>query len=382
MDEIIQTFNNTFKEFLLELNKAFPEEVSNNIINNYNPDKESALKTVSQITETFAGLSTRISEEDDNIFYEKSIILLSDLDLSLIFKNASESNKNVIWKYIQTLFLMSTAINTKKTSVDEMADVFKESLPENEVNEMKDGINQILTKLTKTVSENKGNDDVNIEDTYKGMFAGTQIGQLAEEIAQGINLEEFTKGMEENLSSDSMNPPNLNDVLKMFSEDNGLLNVMNTVSDTLKTKMENGELDQEKMLSEVNQIFSKIQNEPMMKDIFQSKDIKNMFANCANPNMNSKAGMPPGMPPGFGPVLQNMFGNSTNTTDNEDFDVLEEMFSDSKMNKGGITQKNIKKAMQAISNEQPKKTILTQKEKKERLRAKLKEKIKRRNKQN
>ena len=75
--------------------------------------------------------------------------------------------------------------------------------------------------------------------------------------------------------------------------------------------MENGELDQEKMLSEVNQIFSKIQNEPMMKDIFQSKDIKNMFANCANPNMNSKAGMPPGMPPGFGPVLQNMFGNST-----------------------------------------------------------------------
>ena len=40
------------------------------------------------------------------------------------------------------------------------------------------------------------------------------------------------------------------------------------------------------------------------------------------------------------------------------------MFSDSKMNKGGITQKNIKKAMQAISNEQPKKTILTQKEKK------------------
>ena len=117
-----------------------------------------------------------------------------------------------------------------------MADVFKESLPENEVNDMKDGINQILTKLTKTVSENKGNDDVNIEDTYKGMFAGTQIGQLAEEIAQGINLEEFTKGMEENLSSDSMNPPNLNDVLKMFSEDNGLLNVMNTVSDTLKTK--------------------------------------------------------------------------------------------------------------------------------------------------
>ena len=51
------------------------------------------------------------------------------------------------------------------------------------------------------------------------------------------------------------------------------------------------------------------------------------------------------------------------------------MFSDSKMNKGGITQKNIKKAMQAISNEQPKKTILTQKEKKERLRAKLKKKL-------
>lgn len=104
MDGIIQTFNNTFKEFLLELKKAFPEEISNDIIDNYNPDKESTLKIVSQITETFSGLSTRISEEDDNIFYEKSIILLSDLDISLIFKNASKINKNVIWKYIQTLF--------------------------------------------------------------------------------------------------------------------------------------------------------------------------------------------------------------------------------------------------------------------------------------
>ena len=100
MDGIIQTFNNTFKEFLLELKKAFPEEISNDIIDNYNPDKESTLKIVSQITETFSGLSTRISEEDDNIFYEKSIILLSDLDISLIFKNASKINKNVIWKYI------------------------------------------------------------------------------------------------------------------------------------------------------------------------------------------------------------------------------------------------------------------------------------------
>jgi hypothetical protein len=107
-----------------------------------------------------------------------------------------------------------------------------------------------------------------------------------------------------------------------------------------------------------------------------------MFANCANPNMNSKSGMPPGMPPGFGPVLQNMFGNATNKPENEDFDVLEEMFSDLKNSKGGITQENIKKAAQVISNEQPKKTVLTQKEKKDRLRAKLKEKIKRRNKQN
>ena len=43
MDGIIQTFNNTFKEFLLELKKAFPEEISNDIIDNYNPDKESTL---------------------------------------------------------------------------------------------------------------------------------------------------------------------------------------------------------------------------------------------------------------------------------------------------------------------------------------------------
>ena len=33
------------------------------------------------------------------------------------------------------------------------------------------------------------------------------------------------------------------------------------------------------------------------------------------------------------------------------------------MNKGGITQKNIKKAMQAISNEQPKKRYLHKKRK-------------------
>lgn len=383
MDGLIHTFNNTFKEFLTELNKAFPEILSSDVVEKYNPSEESTIKIVSQFTNVFSGLSTRISEEDENIFYEKSIVILSDLDISVIFKNASQKNKEVIWKYIQTLFLMGTAIETKKTSVDDICNVFKESLPENESTEMQDGINQILHKLTETVSENKTDEHMNIEDTYKNMFEGTQIGKLAEEIAQGINMEDIAKGMEKNLSSDSMNPPNINDVLKVFSGDGGLLNVMNTVSDTLKTKMESGELNQEKMLSEVNQIFSKIQNEPMMKDIFQSSDIKNMFANCANQGNNSKGGIGNGMiPPGLAPVLQNMFGNATNTdnTDNENFDVLEEMFSGLQNKKGGISTENIQKAAQNISQDQTKNSGNKRQETKDRLRAKLRERIKRRNK--
>jgi len=383
MDGLIHTFNNTFKEFLTELNKAFPEILSSDVVEKYNPSEESTIKIVSQFTNVFSGLSTRISEEDENIFYEKSIVILSDLDISLIFKNASQKNKEVIWKYIQTLFLMGTAIETKKTSVDDICSVFKDSLPENESTEMQDGINQILNKLTETVSENKTDENVNIEDTYKNMFEGTQIGKLAEEIAQGINMEDIAKGMEKNLASDSMNPPNINDVLKVFSGDGGLLNVMNTVSDTLKTKMESGEINQEKMLTEVNQIFSKIQNEPMMKDIFQSSDIKNMFANCANQGNNSKGGVGNGMfPPGLGPVLQNMFGNATNkdNADNEDFDVLEEMFSGLQNKKGGISQENIQKAAQAVSSEQTHKSVNKRQETKDRLRAKLRERNKRRNK--
>ena len=108
MDGLIHTFNNTFKEFLTELNKAFPEILSSDVVEKYNPSEESTIKIVSQFTNVFSGLSTRISEEDENIFYEKSIVILSDLDISLIFKNASQKNKEVIWKYIQTLLLMGT----------------------------------------------------------------------------------------------------------------------------------------------------------------------------------------------------------------------------------------------------------------------------------
>jgi hypothetical protein len=111
----VTAFNDMMGQFLVELHKTFPEEkgikkfmTSFDLLKSANPRKcvEAYMSGVS----TYAG---KISQKDDTFFTEdiKNIEFLQDLNIEEYWnEKMSESTKNAVWQYLQTLYMLGTTI--------------------------------------------------------------------------------------------------------------------------------------------------------------------------------------------------------------------------------------------------------------------------------
>lgn len=350
MDQLIQTFNTTTYDFMCELKSSFPE-----LINEFEIDSPINIgntDSVNSFMETLSKYASQISSEDETIFTDNQIILFENIDISNIFNVSSSKNKEAIWKYIQTLILIGSAIKSEETSVESMLNFFKNSMNDEDSKNMEDGIKNIFDKFEKSINDdNNGDNNIpEIKEQYESLFKNTEIGSIAEELAQSLNIESIAKDFQDEITGngDSMNPPNIKDLLKLFSKNGKIGNIVESVSNKLEEKMKSGNINQEKIMNEAKDILGKFQDNPVMKDIFKSNDIQNLFKNCMNASNNSKNK----------PDLSSLFGNQNN---DNDFSSLEDMFS------------NIQNENTQNENIQKKKTSNRRQATKERLRAKLKE---------
>ena len=246
----------------------------------------------------------------DDAFFETPF-LIYNVDISDIFRKASKKNKDVFWKYLQSLFLLSSSINKHVDDIDESINIILKEF------------NDILNDDTEC-SDNF--DTENLDEMYGSFLKGTQLGKLAEDISkkmdmdklvQELNIDQFNQ--EENKRS--MKPPNIHDIMKLLSGKNGnLMNMVQTVSEEIHSKMESGELNQDIMMREVQDMMKKVTNDPAFKTVIQSKEIKNMMQS---------------------PNLKNMFNDLNNRSNgvDDDFQVLENMFQHTKHNKEGAQEK-------------------------------------------
>jgi hypothetical protein len=111
----VTAFNDMMGQFLVELHKTFPEEkgikkfmTSFDLLKSANPRKcvEAYMSGVSTYAE-------KISQKDDTFFTEdiKNIEFLQDLNIEEYWnEKMSESTKNAVWQYLQTLYMLGTTI--------------------------------------------------------------------------------------------------------------------------------------------------------------------------------------------------------------------------------------------------------------------------------
>ena len=106
----VGTFNDMLQQFLLELETTFPEEkafkkyhTSFDIMRAANPRKcvDAYMKTASKY-------SNQIMQKDDSFFSE-----FSELPISSYWNDdLSDTTKNAIWQYLQTLNILGMTITT------------------------------------------------------------------------------------------------------------------------------------------------------------------------------------------------------------------------------------------------------------------------------
>jgi hypothetical protein len=111
----VSAFNDMMGQFIAELHRAFPTEkgikkfmTSFELLRDAN-----GRKCVEAYMGSIGPYSTKISNKDETFITEDlpSIEFMKDLNIKDLWGSASAKTKDAIWQYMQTLYMLGTAIS-------------------------------------------------------------------------------------------------------------------------------------------------------------------------------------------------------------------------------------------------------------------------------
>lgn len=282
--ELVETFNTTLNDFIGNLKRCFPENTENLSLITMMQDT----RPLQKFMKCVANNTDKISNKDPTLF-DTPFVCISDIDLSIIVKNSDNNNNTeAIWKFLQTLTLIGTTVRSKSANLE---DFFQQFEDENFMNGNEGIQEQMMNMVQKLMEETQdidieeldksdsGTDSDTEKDTngdtktqqeeYENMFKDTKIGSLAKEIAEDIDMSAFDMS--------DMQSPDVSAVMQKLVGGGGLKNLVKTVADKLKKKMESGDINQEELIGEVHEMMEKMQSDKKFKKMFKSKDVQGIF---------------------------------------------------------------------------------------------------------
>lgn len=238
---------------------------------------------------------------------EINVQFLPNVDFKLLYhcEGISDSTRASLWKYLQVILFTVVGSVKDKANFGDSMNLF-EGIDESELqSKLKDAmmsIGDFFGKMEsdsdkKSDSDNKESEgveeDVDEEDSkpfnpknffgsggmpnpeslhehLKTLFDG-KIGKLAKELAEEIS-EDFSKTFGEDMSDMKSTQDVFSKLMKNPEKISGLVK---TVGDKLKTKMANGEISKDDLMSEAGELMKK------MKEMGGAENFASMFKNMA-----------------------------------------------------------------------------------------------------
>lgn len=242
-----------FKSFVNDIISVYPEYKSKlyehygSILVGESTDITKFLDNINKYEKLITNRKKELFKDDIFIFEE---IPMSDLWKSDI----SESTKKNIWKYLQTFCVIH--INLKSSeSLKELLSGETDSLSSENRKDLKDL--KKIKRMKEDMNNNKspeglfeGMGDLNIED----MLNNSTIGKIAKEISESIDLP--------NLESSG-------DISKLL-DGNNIMNIFSKVNETVQQKMSSGELNDEVLKSEANNMYPNMMNNDLFKSMTEN----------------------------------------------------------------------------------------------------------------
>lgn len=294
--EIPTNFKSTIADLISDLTTTFPEHT--------HLWEEWTIMNDEKYQRLFEYCLTIYPERFFDILYQNDIFedkendsnthFLPNVDFKILFRSegVTEQTKQTIWKYLQ-LILFSVVGNVKdKNMFGDTANLFEginEGDLEEKMKETMDNIGDFFKNmgldetLEKTDDADKSeNDEIrfdrkenmpdmgNLHEHLRGLFDG-KIGALAKELAEELSND--LPGMMDISANDASTTQ---DILKtMIKNPKKMMNMIKTVGDKIKNKMESGEISKEELMSEASGILSK------MKEMGGSSEFNKMFKKFA-----------------------------------------------------------------------------------------------------
>ena len=259
MPEVETKLFSLFSDFIRDLSKVFPE-IKNSLYRNYEDCLVDGSKCLSDFPKVKRFLELIGDYEkyivDKNLeFFDLEVEFLEEISFKRLWeKSISNKTRESIWKYLQTFQLIS--INLKSSEALNRA-LEGDKIDKSEMKDIKK-----MQKLSEDVqSKNNNTEGENELDQMLGGLMDSGIGEIAKEVAQGLDVESMFGNVDENsnpmeLMAQLMNPD------KMGA-------IFNNINSVMEKKMETGELTQEGLKSEAEGMMGQMGENPMFKNMMQ-----------------------------------------------------------------------------------------------------------------
>lgn len=286
----IEYFNSNLKLFVLDIIKIYPD-LEEDLREYYgivlNSDTCNEDKFIKRYMRKLGDKKDLISKKNEELFSEP-IHILKAVDFKELMERETTTDKvkDSIWDYLQTLFVIGETIVSDSNSIKSLVENFKKIREADgdmsnlitEGTEPSEEDSQVLEMLKnlseKTQETAEGGGEINEELINNGL-----IGNLAKELAEDINLDEFNLNIDENSE-------NVNDVFSnLISGDNPMkfMNLIQNVGQKIQSKLSDGNIDQSKLVDEAQQMMGMLgNNNPLFENLMGKAKGNTQSENSSN----------------------------------------------------------------------------------------------------
>ena len=253
----VESFNKIFLEFCNDLESVYPD-LKEKILNA--KSRVEGKMTTKYYLEYFIRhvlpSMKNIANCNGDELIKENISLIHGVKFNYIWnKELSTGSKHAIWRYLHTFYLLVQSYN----KLDIILEKYKEHENYEKIKDVLDNheiyLNEIMKSSSKfaeeILKEQKNENPKNLfenidEKKFEESFLNSNIGNLAKEISEEINPEDF---------SSIKNSDDLFSSLLSGKENGGLTKIISQVGNKLQNKLQSGQLNEQSLINEATQMM-------------------------------------------------------------------------------------------------------------------------------